>query len=347
MLAPPDGLTEEALVALLAHGWGIEVAGLEYRAVGFGSHHWEVVEAGGARWFVTVDEPATRRVDLRDSPERAQARLAAAVGAARALLNAGSRFEFVVAPVPSLEGQLLLGVGDGFCAAVYPLLEGETFPWGEFRDPEHRAAVLRMLIEVHTASEGTVPGAPGFGAPEEDFRIPMRTELERALAEGGGVGVMEQGPYSAPMARLLSKHEPMLRSALRKYDELVTAATTASADPVHRVLTHGEPHAANTMLTLEGWKLIDWDTAALAPAERDLWDLDPGDGSVWRQYEKATGYQPRRELIELYALRWDLADLALYTADFRRAHSEDANTAKGWEAAQAVVRNLSVSRPGI
>jgi spectinomycin phosphotransferase/16S rRNA (guanine(1405)-N(7))-methyltransferase len=334
MLAPPEGLSEEALVALLARGWGIEVAGLEYRAVGFGSHHWEVVEAGGARWFVTVDQPAARRMDERESPAHAQARLSAAVGAARALLNADARFGFVVAPVPSLDGQLLLEVGDGFCAAVYPMVEGESFSWGDYRDPDQRLAVLRMLIDIHTAPDGLK-----YGVPEDDFRVAMREELERALAEG--VGVVEHGPYSVPLAHLLTKHEPALRTALRKYDELVAAAAEGA---VHRVLTHGEPHAGNTMLTIDGWRLIDWDTAAVAPPERDLWDLDPGDGSLLESYAAATGYRPRTELIALYTLRWDLTDLALFAADFRREHREDANSAKSWEAAQGVVRGLS-TRP--
>lgn len=333
MLAPPDGLTEEALVALLARGWGIEVAGLEYRAVGFGSHHWEVVEAGGARWFVTVDEPALRRLDTRETSAHARARLAAAVGAARALLNAGARFDFVVAPVPSLDGQLLLEVGGRFCAAVYPLLEGESFPWGEYREPDQREAVLRMLIAVHGA-----PDRSAFGAPEDDYRVPMREALELALAEG--IGVIEHGPYSVPLAELLTAHEPALRIALRKYDELVAKVTSGPVP--HQVLTHGEPHAGNTMLTLDGWKLIDWDTAALAPPERDLWDLDPGDGSVLNAYDEATGHRPRPELIELYTLRWDLTDLALYAADFRRAHREDANSAKSWETTQDVVRGLII-----
>jgi hypothetical protein len=33
------------------------VASMDYRAIGWGSHHWEVASMAGARWFVTADEP--------------------------------------------------------------------------------------------------------------------------------------------------------------------------------------------------------------------------------------------------------------------------------------------------
>ena len=118
-------------------------------------------------------------------------------------------------------------------------------------------------------------------------------------------------------------------------------AQVAAAAP--RVLTHGEPHAGNTMLTIDGWKLIDWDTAALAPPERDLWNLDPGDGSILTAYTEATGYAPRRAALELYKLRWDLNDISLCTADLRREHVEDANTTMSWEVVQGIVRGLSAS----
>ena len=37
------------------------------------------------------------------------------------------------------------------------------------------------------------------------------------------------------------------------------------------VVTHGEPHPVNVMQTDAGRVLIDWDTVAIAPPERDLW----------------------------------------------------------------------------
>ena len=59
------------------------------------------------------------------------------------------------------------------------------------------------------------------------------------------------------------------------------------------------------------------------------------------RYETFTGYKPRPELIELYTLRWDLTDLALFATDFRRTHGADANRAKGWEVMQRLVRALA------
>jgi aminoglycoside phosphotransferase (APT) family kinase protein len=38
-----------------------------------------------------------------------------------------------------------------------------------------------------------------------------------------------------------------------------------------RVITHGEPHPGNLMVTDRGPVLIGWDTVGLARPERDLW----------------------------------------------------------------------------
>jgi hypothetical protein len=49
-------------VNVLAQGWGLPVTALEYRPAGWGSHHWDVRDAAGARWFVTVDELEKKRI---------------------------------------------------------------------------------------------------------------------------------------------------------------------------------------------------------------------------------------------------------------------------------------------
>ena len=231
----------------------------------------------------------------------------------------------MVAPIPSLDGEVLIPAREGFCVAVYPLLEGESFRWGEFRYEDQLPAVVGMLVDIHAAS---------VGAMADDFGIQMRDELEQALADG--TEVVDRGPYSIPLGALITHHRRAVAAALTRYDALV-----AEIGPkTRRVLTHGEPHAGNTMFTAEGWKLIDWDTAQLAPPERDLWNLDPGDGSVLHQYAEATGYVPSHEMIDLYALRWNLTDLAVFAAEFRSEHGDDTNTAKAWVSVQSVVEAL-------
>ena len=93
------------------------------------------------------------------------------------------------------------------------------------------------------------------------------------------------GPYAHPVARLIQGHAGAHLAApgpLRR-----VSWRPARAQPARTVLTHGEPHPGNTMLTASGWVLIDWDTALAAPPERDLWSLDPGDGSVLDAYADA------------------------------------------------------------
>ena len=87
------------------------------------------------------------------------------------------------------------------------------------------------------------------------------------------------------------------------------------------------------------WVLIDWETLLLAPIERDLWNLDPTATEI-EEYADATGITPDPALLDLYRLRWDLADLAVYVRGFRSRHPGDANDDQGWAEFQRLVHRL-------
>jgi len=65
VLTRPDDVTDVALRQALAAGWGIDAESLDYRPVGFGSHHWSVA-ADGRRWFATIDDLETKRISLEE-----------------------------------------------------------------------------------------------------------------------------------------------------------------------------------------------------------------------------------------------------------------------------------------
>ncbi len=325
MLAPPEGLAEDVLLSTLAAGWGVAVASMVYRPVGFGSHHWEVTDADGARWFVTVDELVTKRHSRGEPPDVAFDRLRAALAAAGDLRAAGR--EFVVAPLPTVDGEPLVRPHELFGVALYPFVDGRSFTWGEFSTPEHRRAVLDFVTAVHTA-----PDVASRNAHADDFAIPHRDELEAALAGEPGDG---DGPYAGAMSALLTENAAPIRRLLARYDELAAAASGRS------VLTHGEPHPGNTVLTPDGWVFIDWETTLVAPPERDLWSLDPGDGSVLDAYAEATGVRPSASMIELYRIRWDLADVAVDVGRFRRGHKGNADDDASWDILRRLVNHLA------
>jgi spectinomycin phosphotransferase/16S rRNA (guanine(1405)-N(7))-methyltransferase len=123
-----------------------------------------------------------------------------------------------------------------------------------------------------------------------------------------------------------------VRAVLARYDALA-----ARADRRRAVLTHGEPHPGNTMRTAAGWRLIDWDTVLVAPPERDLWLLG---AEAAPAYEAATGVAVLPEMLQLYRMRWDLADLAVGVDRFAAPHAGSADDDETWAILERIVTAL-------
>src|SRR5260221_9305772 len=154
MLNPPRGITNNALKDLLATGWDLEARDLTYAPLGFGTHHWDVRDSTGARWFLNVDELEARRLRSNEPLSAPLARLRAALSVPRSLRDHG--MDFAVAPVPDRNGDLMVAFAPQLAASLYPyVVDGESFKWAadgwasEQVVPGHLRAVLRMLAAVH------------------------------------------------------------------------------------------------------------------------------------------------------------------------------------------------------
>jgi spectinomycin phosphotransferase/16S rRNA (guanine(1405)-N(7))-methyltransferase len=315
----PEGLPDALLLNAARGAWGLDVSSLEYQAVGFGSHHWTATDTRGDRWFLTVDDLVAKCWFPDDSTSSAFQRLKAAFHTARALSDAGG--DFVVAPIVSLDGTVVRRITEGFALAIYPYIEGRAASDGEYETASDRLEVLSLILKLHRSPEATTGDAT-----VDEFLIPYRKQLFLALDVVGTP--WDDGPFSEPARALLAQHATGVRRLFTHYDQLVEEARTLKE---RFVLTHGEPHRANVIRTGTGWMLIDWDTAMVAPPERDLWMLDAGDGQVLAAYERATGRQALSSMLELYKLGWDLGEVAIYIAGFRAPHTETADTQESWD----------------
>lgn len=90
--------------------------------------------------------------------------------------------------------------------------------------------------------------------------------------------------------------------------------------------------------------VIGWDTTLVAPLERDLWMIAAAAGPdlpVLDRYAAATGVRPRPALLELYRVRWDLADLAVAISRFRGPLLGSADNDKAWRLLHSLVTRLA------
>jgi aminoglycoside phosphotransferase (APT) family kinase protein len=319
MLTRPAGLPDEVLIGALRAGWDLAPITAEYQPLGFGSHHWHATAEGGAAWFVTVDELTTRLRTAADTRDAAYQRLGRALRTARALSGAGA--SFVVAPVRTAAGDVLARIGDEYAVAVYPYVTGQAGRWGDTVTPADRQAVLSLLTRVHAAPESV-----RAGAGRDDFLLAGADNLRGAL--GDLARAWDSGPYAEPARRLLARHARDLEAMLARRDRL---AGQAGARPERLVLTHGEPHPGNFIRSGRQWMLIDWDTVLVAPPERDLWHLDPGDGSIAASYRELTGREILASGLDLYRQTWLLADITSSVAGLRREHAGTGDARMEWE----------------
>jgi aminoglycoside phosphotransferase (APT) family kinase protein len=114
---------------------------------------------------------------------------------------------------------------------------------------------------------------------------------------------------------------------LEAFDQMA-AHVALSVD--RATVTHGEPHAGNLIHASDGLLLVDWDTVALAPPERDLWMLYRNCDDASGLYTEVTGRHVDRVGLAFYRLAWDLTDIAAFLGLFRSAHEHNEDTAHAW-----------------
>lgn len=313
MRSPPADLAPERLGAALADGWELRAASMEYWPEGAGSHHWVLTDANGLRHFATVD-------NLDGKDWLGGTRQAVFEGLRRALLTAtelrhAAGLEFVVAPVAARDGEFLRRLDGRYAVTLFPFLAGHSYPFGPYPDERLRGQALDLIAALHrstTAVRGLAPvhmlGFTDRGGLEAFLRDPSRP--------------WDGGPFSESTGRLMASRAADIARLTAAFDRLAEITAPARAD---LVITHGEPHPANLISVDDRVVLIDWDTVALAPPERDVSLIITGTEGADR-YQEATGRTLDPAVLTLYRVRWYLDDLASAVRMFRTPHRDTADT---------------------
>lgn len=325
MFTQPADLPEALLSDALSDGWGFWPVSLSYQAVGFGSHHWLAVDSGGLKLFATVDDLSEKLRDGADTTSAVFGRLGQAFESALSLRR-DAGLDFVLAPLPATGGRVLRRLTGRYSLVVHPYLaDCQAGQDGEFESSADRHAVLALLARLH--------GARAARPPADDFGIPGRAALLAAMHSTGQP--WQAGPYGTRTRDLLARHAADLRALLAAFDELAGRVRTRGG---RMVITHGGPDAGNVLKTPAGLVLVDWESALLAPPERDLWALAEPDPGLLDAYSAATGTAIDTDALALYRMWYDLAEISLYVRWFRSGHAGTADAAEAWQNLQYYLR---------
>ena len=322
---PPATIDESDLLRALFRDWALEADELRYVPKGAGSYHWRADVLGSPKYFITVD-------DLETKPWIGQGRDVTFEGLGLAYeaawqLHHDAGLALVVAPLQRPNRVVTLRLSGHFSMAVFPFVDGDAGTWGDSLTDAGRDALLQELATLHQATPRVrVPMARRpLGLPERPLLTATMGALDRPW-----VG----GPFSESARRALALHVEDVAHWLELLDVMARRLDEADAEAV---LTHGEPHPGNLMRTVQGLRLIDWDTVALTHPERDLWMLDDGSDGGFGLYEDLVRRTISTTAISFYRLVWTLSDIASFAAMFRSPHEETTWLREKWSDFQRLL----------
>ncbi len=285
MREPPTGISDDQVLDVVRREWDHAVDRVEHLPIGFGAHHWRASAAGVARWFATLDRPTSTR-----PPDTYEA----AYAAAHDLANGG--LSFVLAGATTHHGRFTTDCGPGLLS-VTPWQEGESCG-RSFRDDAERDETTAMVLALH----GTAP--PPSLRPWSTVVDPLLVDVLRDRAAAPWLdGPLGEEARSALLTRIdavaawAAEHHRLLDLAKASRDRWVT--------------THGEPMPHNHLLTPTGRLLVDWESALLAPSERDTRDLVAAGAALSADPAMA----------RLFDLEWRLGEVDGYSVWFAAPHT--------------------------
>lgn len=195
-------------------------------------------------------------------------------GLPRQLFDCG--FIPVVAPLPTHTGTLWASANDCFLM-LFPFVEGKNGFQAALSSNlwRHFGGMVRDLQRIP-------PEQFAHLLPQEDYAPRWRDKVRY----WHGVSASPRSDSaSVALYGLWRVHAAEIQILLERAEQLAAVLQTAN---LPCVVCHADMHAGNVLLTgPDTLLLIDWNTARLAPKERDLLFIGNGIGGVWNNPREA------------------------------------------------------------
>lgn len=262
MLEKP-ALPDERILDLLRAAYGLRPAEVEFLPLGADVHTavYRVTDAGGRAYFLKL-----RGGDFDENPVRVAAWLH----------DQGVRQ--VVPVLRTLGGELWARL-EGYTCTLAPFIAGRD----GFEQPLTDAQWLEFGAALRAVHGLDLPDDLRVGLPREDWSPRWREAVRGWQAQAESAAFAD--PLAARMAAFLRDHRAEVDFLLARAEEL---AARLAARRLDCVLCHADIHAGNLLLAESGeLYIVDWDTAMLAPRERDLMFVGAGIGGTWQTAREA------------------------------------------------------------
>lgn len=280
-------LQDLTLIRQLEEHFGLVVSMCHFLPLGEDSWVYRACGSDGSIWLVRLQqEPRQDALEVS------------------AWLRYQAGLEWVVAPVPALDGRYAIPV-EKYWLTLAPWIDGQELMARGLTAGDGEK-IGRLLARLH-ALTGQLPPSLRRRLPQETFCRHRETALKVLQA---ATNPWPAGSIQAALSAWMGEKEPLIHRVLRMAQEL---GERLRKQQTPLALCHADFHAANILVGRDGhWAVVDWDGLLLAPPERDLFFWY--DSPAWEEVAAAYGLPrlPDRDLLEYYALEWVVQEIADY-----------------------------------
>jgi thiamine kinase-like enzyme len=201
--------------------------------------------------------------------------------------------DFVVPPI-EVNGQTSFSLLNGKLY-LFPYITGKNITSGNHEWTKSLTSkIVDMMVKIHNSTN-----LLNFKLPEEQFKNRFTERLNRLLDS-----IKSKSISDKEISEFLAKNKTLIRNTITQHAKLGDKYRNSDTQ---FVLTHGDITGLNIIDTGTSLKLVDWDGAMLAPAERDInfFSSNPH-FSIDRYLKKTSNYQYNQELVDYYGQQWTL-----------------------------------------